>query len=251
MRIVSWNCAGGFRKKFEQIQKLSPDITIIQECENPNLYIKEFRSFEYKNFIWEGETKNKGIGIFTKSDFKLQRLNWKNHFEISINEINSELLKWNSDGLKQFLPFSINDRIHILAVWTKGGENLAFGYIGQFWKYILANKSDILNHKPIIIGDFNSNVIWDKIDRWWNHSEIINILESWNYESLYHVKFKDEQGREKNPTFFLQRKREKPYHIDYAFIQIDKMDNSSLELGKYEDWIEFSDHLPLVVNFEE
>lgn len=251
MKIVSWNCAGGFRKKYQKIQNLNPDVIIIQECENPNLYTKDFLFFEYKNFIWEGESKNKGIGIFTKSNFKLQKLIWENDFTISINEIKSDLLKWNSDDLKQFLPFSINDKIHILSVWTKGGDNLAFGYIGQFWKYIIANKDNILHHKPIIIGDFNSNVIWDKIDRWWNHSEINKILESWNYKSLYHEKFQDKQGREKNPTFFLQKKREKPYHIDYAFIQSEKMNNSNIELGKYEDWIEFSDHLPLIVDLAD
>ncbi|MCW7471732.1 endonuclease/exonuclease/phosphatase family protein [Leptospira kanakyensis] len=251
MKIVSWNCAGGFRKKFEKIKNLNPDIIIIQECENPNLYKKEFLSFEYKSFIWEGESKNKGIGIFTKPNLKLQKLEWNHVFEISISEIKSDLLKWNSKDLKQFLPFSINDNIHFIAVWTKGNENQAFGYVGQFWKYILANKNEILNQKPIIIGDFNSNKIWDKIDRWWNHSEIINILESWNYKSLYHEKFQEEQGKEKNPTFFLQRKREKPYHIDYAFIQSVKLKKASLELGKFEDWIEFSDHLPLIIEFDK
>ena len=40
MKIVSWNCRGGFRKKIEEIIFLNADIYIIQESENPDNYPK-------------------------------------------------------------------------------------------------------------------------------------------------------------------------------------------------------------------
>ncbi|PKA22706.1 endonuclease/exonuclease/phosphatase family protein [Leptospira levettii] len=250
MKIVSWNCSGGFRKKYHKIQNINPEIIIIQECENPDLYKNDFDSFNYKNFIWEGENKNKGIAVFTKNINQINKLNWNNSYTLNIPEITSTSLSWNSSELKQFLPFSINDEFSFLAVWTKGRENLIFGYIGQFWKYILANKSQIIKHKPFIIGDFNSNSIWDKRDRWWNHSEIVSLLDTWNYKSLYHQFFSEKQGNESIPTFYLQRNIEKSYHIDYAFLPSDKADKSKIEIGKFKDWIDLSDHLPIIIDFQ-
>ena len=36
MRIVSWNCNGKFRAKFQEIAKLCTGIYVIQKCENPD-----------------------------------------------------------------------------------------------------------------------------------------------------------------------------------------------------------------------
>ena len=36
MKIVSWNCSGKFRAKFQEIAKLCTGIRVIQECENPD-----------------------------------------------------------------------------------------------------------------------------------------------------------------------------------------------------------------------
>ena len=64
MRIISWNAQGKFREKFPEIRKLSGDIYIIHECENP----LHCRNREYREFaaggLWWGDNKNKGLGIF-------------------------------------------------------------------------------------------------------------------------------------------------------------------------------------------
>ena len=35
MKIISWNCNGALRNKFQHIAELEADIYIIQECEDP------------------------------------------------------------------------------------------------------------------------------------------------------------------------------------------------------------------------
>jgi endonuclease/exonuclease/phosphatase family metal-dependent hydrolase len=107
-----------------------------------------------------------------------------------------------------------------------------------------------VNCTLLIAGDFNSNVIWDQWDRWWNHSDVVKQLSDQGIESLYHLTSGEQQGKETKPTFFLQRKLVKPYHIDY-FFGSEKFRNelSQLTIGNIEKWLEISDHLPLIAEF--
>jgi exonuclease III len=49
----------------------------------------------------------------------------------------------------------------------------------------------------------------------------------------------------------MYRHKDKPYHIDYCFASKDLLDKvSSVEIGDYDDWIKYSDHVPVVVTFD-
>ena len=234
MKIVTWNCNGALRKKFEKLLDLNADLLVIQECENPiETNHKEYKLWA-KNHLWIGDTKNKGLGIFTPSNIELKLLNWTNSYK--------------DHYVKHFLPCSVNGDFDLLAVWTHKNNSPNFGYIGQFWKYLQINKNKLNN--IIIAGDFNSNVIWDEWDRWWNHSDVINILKQKNIESLYHKVTNEEQGKESKKTFFLQRKIEKDFHIDYFFGSSNFQNPKGLTLGNYNDWIGISDHIPLTLELE-
>ena len=37
MKIISWNCNGALRNKYDFLTNLEWDILIIQECENPEI----------------------------------------------------------------------------------------------------------------------------------------------------------------------------------------------------------------------
>lgn len=48
---------------------------------------------------------------------------------------------------------------------------------------------------------------------------------------------------------FMQHNQNKPYHIDYCFAS-SNFDISNVEIRNFGDWIDKSDHVPLIVSFE-
>lgn len=230
MKIVTWNCNGALRKKYEALEEFDADVLVVQECEDPAQSTKIYADWA-GDYLWTGGIKHKGICVFPRKGVTLEKLNWPD------------------DNLQQFLPCRVNDQFNLIAVWTMHSSK--FEYIGQFWKYLQLNKERIADPSTVICGDFNSNVCWDKKSRHWNHSDVVKELEELDVHSMYHEHSGEEQGQEKAPTFFLQKKREKPYHIDYAFVSKPMMDSGNLEVGDPDQWLEVSDHMPIAFTVGE
>ena len=246
MKIATWNCNGALRKKLPEVDALDADLLIIQECEDPQFYKKQYLDWA-GDYLWIGTNKNKGIGVFPKKGNRITLLHWHGSFTIKGLSESHNSVHWSTTDLRLFLPFSVNDRLKILAVWTKGSDKEAFGYVGQLWKYLQLHGKDLSGPASMIIGDLNSNAIWDKDDRWWSHSGVVAELADLGIYSLYHKLRNEEQGQEVEPTFFLQRKLGKPYHIDYAFASNDLASDCNIVVGNPSDWLHLSDHMPLMV----
>lgn len=233
MRIISWNCNGAFRRKYQHLLQFDADLIIVQECEDPAQSTDKDYKCWASNYLWIGANKNSGLGVFAKPSHSLN------------------LLDWPAETFQLFLPFTFNSSMTVLAVWTKEANSPTFKYIGQLWKYLQLNHENVSLTKPLIIGDFNSNKIWDKWDRWWNHSDVVNELKEYGITSLYHALYNSAQGEEQHPTFYLQRNVKKYYHIDYAFLPEAMIERSSLEIGIAADWLSISDHMPLVIDIKD
>ncbi|OQK18371.1 endonuclease [Methyloprofundus sedimenti] len=235
MKVISWNCNGAFRKKFHLIEEmLDVDLMVIQECEDPAQSTKIYKEWAGE-FCWQGRNKNKGIGIFSRSSFKLKKLDW------------------NNNNLESFLPCRVNDSINLLAVWTKQANSPNFPYIGQLWKYIQLHKEKMKASPFLLVGDLNSNSRWHTWDCWWNHSDVVRELEEIDIHSLYHQYFNEVQGNESRPTLYHLHQFDKPYHVDYAFSSstIFIKDENYINVGKADKWLAFSDHMPLIFNISD
>ena len=253
MKIVTWNCRGALRNKIEIIDSLNADILVIQECENPKYSTAKYREWVGNNYLWVGENKNRGIGVFSKNEFSIQKLEWDGKFTLHGFRRKSKLTSWTTSDLKLFLPFSINKKYNLLAVWTKGQKGECFDYIGQFWKYLQIHYHELSNDNTIILGDFNSNQKWDRekrADAWWNHASVVEELKKMGFKSLYHFQNNELQGDETMGTYFHHKKYNQSHHIDYIFATSNLLSQYKFEMGLYKDWIEISDHIPLIVNLK-
>lgn len=240
MRILTWNCNGGFRNKVQAVSSFDCDLYIIQECEDPQRVSKSteaYRDFT-ENHIWIGANKNKGLGVFVKKSSVITRT--------GIN------LDFGEHQLKWFLPFSFEDRMTLIAVWAHRGDTGEFRYIGQFYKMLCNNADDIKG--KVFIGDLNSNKIWDYKRSEGDHSTCVKILESHSIYSVYHRLKSEEQGMEKQPTFLLQKNKSKSYHIDYIFAPLEYIDKTvQFEILDFDSWVKYSDHVPIIweINWTE
>jgi len=234
MRIIEWNCQGAFRLKNKEILDLKPDILIVPECEQENKLQFGLLTPQPYDFLWYGDTGKKGIAIFSYSNYKFR------------------LLKEFNPDFRYIIPLEVNDGKNsflLFAIWAMDNkQNPLARYIGQVWNAINYYQT-ILGENSILIGDFNSNQIWDTKDRVANHTDVVNFLMELNIESLYHKQFGEEHGKESLKTFFLYRNIEKPYHIDYVFASGNIIENGyNLILEPSENWIDKSDHIPLILD---
>ena len=190
MRIITWNCKQGFRKKYSDIEFFNPDILVIPECESlDKIDFKLFKKPPTDSY-WIGENQNKGLGVFTFNNFKITP--YKNY---------------NKD-FKYILPLIISNNsetYNLIGVWTQKigpKKKNHINYIRQF-KLSMEVYKPFLNSKNVIIcGDFNSNLIWEnpfRIDK--VHKEVVDDLKEMKIFSSYHDFFNEEQGKESIPTF--------------------------------------------------
>lgn len=225
-----------FRKKAGLLLGLLPDIVIVPECEHPDKLKFNDGIRQPSDMLWFGNNLNKGLGIFSYSGFR-----FKVH-------------KKHNPDFRMIVPITVtgdNIRFLLYAIWANNPADPDGQYVEQVWKAIHHYKRYISNKQTILIGDFNSNTIWDKKRRAGNHSNVVKHLEEKGVYSCYHLHHKQMQGKEQHPTYYLYRHQDKPYHLDYCFVSADLRERiKSVEIGEYDYWSLYSDHMPVIITFD-
>ena len=177
------------------------------------------------------------MGIFSNDQYSL-----------TLAECYSEEFKW-------IVPLVVTGKsnFNLIAIWAMDfPSNKKLSYVGQIYLAIKQYSDFIQQRDTIIIGDFNSNKIWDKKPRVGNHSELVELLSEMDIVSAYHNYFGEQQGSESQNTFFQYRKSELGYHIDYCFISKRLIKNLiEFKVHDIEEWKKMSDHIPILIEIKD
>lgn len=234
MRLITWNCQGAFRKKAQQLTPLQPTLAVIQECECPAKLRFPQGAPLPTDFLWQGENLDKGVGLFAYGDLRFT------------------LDERYDPAFRHCIPIRVHgeqDR-HLLAVWAMGHKQKARSYIGQVYHALLHYADFIRERETILVGDFNSNAIWDHERAFSNHSAVVRLLDAAGMVSVYHAYFDEAPGREQQPTFYWHRNAHKGYHLDYCFVPKPWLARlNTVTVGPYAPWCEHSDHTPMLIEF--
>jgi len=224
-----------FRRKANLLLVHKPDIVIIPECEHPDKLKFDDGVPTPNDIFWFGNNQNKGLGVLSYSNYKFQ-------LDVTHNPDYRIVLPLTAKNKK--LSFSL------FAIWANNPQDKGFEYVGQIWKALNFYDGLLKNKRTMLIGDFNSNTIWDKPRREGNHSTVVDLLAKKGIHSTYHKFFDQKQGQEEHSTLFMYRHKDKSYHLDYCFASNDFIKKlSNVEVGVYNDWSKHSDHTPLIVTF--
>ncbi|HFJ9318589.1 endonuclease/exonuclease/phosphatase family protein [Bacillus tropicus] len=237
MKIVAWNAGMAFRKKIDKILPLKADILVISECEKSEKWGQIDKEKGINDFLWEGDNPNKGIGIIT----------FDKRYKIEIHPDYDKSFRY-------IVPIKVSadkQDFIMFAVWSQKGEKRYDSYIGQIY-LALEKYASLLKEPCIIVGDWNSNKLFDHVNRVKTHSEVVEFLEGFGIKSAYHHFSKEEHGEELKATHYFRKEKARPFHIDFLFaskILLDQL--KSFHIGSREDWIEFSDHMPISAEFND
>ena len=204
--------------------ELSPDILVIQECEKLPKH-----HFPNSDYLWKGRNEHKGLGVMI--------FGGTGNIDKSYNE-----------DLIYFLPVQ-TDFGSLLGVWAYNHRSKKFGdeTEGHIIPALDYYNSFLVQDSMLgIIGDFNNSVIWDKPRAQYTFESAISQLDDLGFSSVYHSSTSEVFGEETVGTHFHLKKSDRRYHIDYHFLK----STGTITIGDYADWIDFSDHVPVVVDLD-
>jgi exonuclease III len=227
MRLVTWNIARGTAAEKEPfILPLLADVLVLQECARPD----EIND----RHLWFGPNVSKGVSVQTFGDYRLSPLPVR------------------PDVPPFFIPLEVigPESFILIAVWAQKEPYL---YVEGVSRAIAAYADLIGTRATVLIGDFNSNAIWNaEHPAEHNHSAIVSRLDQLGCASAYHEYFGEAHGSETRHTYFHWWKEERPFHIDYVFIPklwLPRLER--VELGSFAQCKGASDHRPVSITLRD
>jgi len=239
MRLVAWNCNGGFHRKSDALAALAPDVAILSECANLDTLHRKAPGFAPTDALWMGDNPHRGLAVFSFGRYRLSRA--RSH----------------DPTITYALPVRVRGAatFNLVALWAHYHRlPLRHATPGPTLRALQAYRGFLRQLPSILAGDLNNHVRWDKPGKASNHADAMAALDGLGMVSAYHAFHGLAPGSEQHPTLYWRNRTEggPTYHIDYAFVPTGSLAAlRSVAVGGYADWIAtgLSDHAPLILEF--
>ena len=256
-RIATWNCLQGKDKFPEKLKKIvewaEADIYVISECPKLDDDSDLLKNLNLQYAGWDGKEKGTaGVGIFIKYNHNVQK-----HPK-------------GPENYDYHVLCTVNDKFHILGIWAHAVDSKK-NYAPCLLKYIKKHSEIDCNY--IITGDLNldERVKGQNKQCKMDTKKIFEIFESAGLISAYRKATGELHGSENKKTYYrsVYKRIEKPArmvgenihqpscnilipssHIDYVFADERMIIDKSVKFGEPIEWLEYSDHLPLIVELK-
>lgn len=231
MRLVTWNCKGGFSRKHAATTALKPDVLVLPEAERLDSLSNVIGSSPIRSHEWVGSSRNKGLGVIAYGDYSL-----------SVHEAYDPRHRW-------ILPLSVAgpEPFTLFAVWTVPHEETGY-YVSCLLEALETYRDLLADERVVWAGDFNQSTLFDSPSNPLHFSHWLAKAKACGFDSLYHLKAECAHGAEPAKTFFLHHNEAKPHHIDYIFAKPSVYAGGfELTVGDHAAWYKLSDHMPLTL----
>ena len=234
LRIVSWNCGMRAHDKVPSLLSLRPDLVILAECAEPDVLRRKAPEFTFADCEWSGTNRHKGLGVFSFGGLSLRRHeSWDRRFHI-------------------FVPLEVRGTasINLLAVWAFNRRVPPVVTPNPLTtSEAVTHYRQFLTYRPsVVAGDFNASVIWDTPGKANRFAIVDAALRDVGLTSVYHESTRAPLGQESQGTLYFLKNRNRTYHIDYVYVPQWVAASTRIALGKPDEWLHLSDHVPLIVD---
>lgn len=229
MRVVTWNCNGAFRDKYDRVASFDDDygddILVIQESEAPEL-LPETLLDRYPNIVWVAHNRIKGLLVLASERYRI------------------EIAPEYDETYRFVVPVAVSGEIEftLIAIWSQKADELTYSdYVLEGLK----RYERLIDEDTLVLGDFNST---PRVKSSGDTAGLVAWLAEHGLVSAYHHMMDEVFGQETLATYAHRRDLSERFHIDYVFASEKALNGSAAFKNIDAVDIEYSDHVPLFVN---